>query len=189
MKPLFLRLWHWLNAIAITGLLLTVLLRKTFLSWRANTALIQSKIETAGGQIDPTLARDIAVTMRDAMWEWHYIFGFGLVALFFFRIFVSVRHKETKPLQFTKSLHHNLKQISYAAFYLATFFMSVTGLTLYFKDTLGISKELTGVFKESHEFAMWFFVAFSAMHIVGVVIAEIRDEPGIVSKMINGGKK
>ncbi|MEN0059456.1 MAG: cytochrome b/b6 domain-containing protein, partial [Bdellovibrio sp.] len=56
-QPLGLRIWHWLNALAILGLLLTVLLRKTFLSWRTNSALIEAKLQAAGTAITPELAK------------------------------------------------------------------------------------------------------------------------------------
>jgi len=42
------RVWHWLNATVILGLLGTVFLRKTFLSWRTNSELIVQKIEYRG---------------------------------------------------------------------------------------------------------------------------------------------
>lgn len=126
--------------------------------------------------------------MRDAMWEWHYVFGFSLVALYLSRIFVTIQNPETKPLQLGKSKHQNMKQILYAVFYLATLFMSASGVLLYFKETLVLSKDLAELLKEAHELTMWFFVAFSAAHIIGVFVSENRDEPGIVSKMINGGK-
>ena len=38
------RLWHWINAFVILGLLSTVFLRKTFLSWRTNSELLVQKL-------------------------------------------------------------------------------------------------------------------------------------------------
>ncbi len=38
------RLWHWLNTLVIFGLLGTVFLRKTFLSWRDNSEILMSKL-------------------------------------------------------------------------------------------------------------------------------------------------
>ena len=41
---LSLRIWHWLNAIVVLGLLGTFFLRKTFLSWRENSQIIMHKL-------------------------------------------------------------------------------------------------------------------------------------------------
>ena len=39
-----LRIWHWLHAVTVLGLLGTFFLRKTFLSWRANSEILMSKL-------------------------------------------------------------------------------------------------------------------------------------------------
>lgn len=186
MKPISLRIWHWINALTILGLLGTVLLRKTFLSWKTNSALIQEKIAETGGQIDPALAKDIATTVRDRMWDWHYVFGFSLAALFVFRLFILFRNRDTRPNIAGLNLHHKLVQFGYVAFYAMTLLMIGSGFLMYFKESLGLAKSTADFLKENHETAMWFFAIFTGAHIVGVFIAENRDEPGIVSRMING---
>lgn len=187
MKSTGLRFWHWLNALAIFGLLATVLLRKTFLSWRTNSSVIQDKIQAAGGQIDPELAKSIAQALRDTMWEWHYIFGFALAALFAFRLFLLARERGPRPRLAGLDLHQKLVHFGYIAFYVMTLLMIASGLSMYFKDYLGLAKDTVDFVKEYHETAMWFFAAFTGAHIVGVFVAENRDQPGIVSRMINGG--
>ena len=82
-KTKLIRVWHWLNAMALFGLMATAILRKTFLSWRTNSAIIVDKMAEAGTTVTPELAKDIAVTIRTPMWDFHYIFGFELkVSLF-----------------------------------------------------------------------------------------------------------
>lgn len=200
-----LRMWHWLNALAILGLLGTVLLRKTFLSWRGNAALIESKLQGAGTQITPELAKDIAVSIRAPMWDWHYILGFilggALVVRLVIAIFVEKKCPATSAYQSVRNLsnvsaserghalHYAFVKTGYALFYLATLFMVVTGLLMYFQTDIKLSKGILDSVKELHELMMWFFVVFSAGHIVGVVVAENRQDPGLVSDMINGGKK
>lgn len=186
MKPLTFRLWHWLNAFAILGLLATVLLRKTFLSWRTNAALIQEKITAAGGQIEADLAKKIAQAVRDPMWDWHYVFGFALAALFVVRLVVLWRHPSTRPTLAGLDLHHKIVRVGYAVFYAMTLFMVASGLAMYFKDTLGLGRGFVDILKEAHEVAMLFFVLFTAAHVAGVVVAENRDEPGLISRMIHG---
>lgn len=189
MKPITLRIWHWLNAIIIFCILGTVLLRKTFLSWRINQAVIQEKMMAAGVQIDPELAKNIAQTLRDRMWEWHYIFGYSLVTLFVFRVALLIFNKSTRPSFKGLDTHHKMVQYGYIFFYFMTLLMIASGFSMYFKDFFGLSKATVDFLKDRHETAMWFFVAFTAAHILGVIVAELRDEPGIVSRMINGNQK
>nr|BFD62516.1 hypothetical protein BdHM001_11970 [Bdellovibrio sp. HM001] len=204
-QPAGLRVWHWLNALAIFGLLGTVLLRKTFLSWRTNAALIEEKIQQAGGAITPELAKDIAVSIRTPMWDWHYVLGFSLAALLVLRILVGIFSVKTCPAAQAakatwnlskvpasdkgKAVHYALVRTGYAVFYLMTVFMVFSGLVMYFKEALGLDKSVVNSIKEIHELSMWFFVVFVAGHLVGVIVAELRGDRGLVSDMIHGGKK
>lgn len=203
-QPLGLRLWHWLNAVAILGLLGTVLLRKTFLSWRSNAALIESKLQAAGTAITPELAKDIAVSIRNPMWDWHIYLGYSLTALILFRVAVGIfilrkcpathavqsvwNLKKVAPGEKAKALHYTFVKTGYAIFYLATVLMVITGLLLTFKENLSLGKGLVESVKEIHELMMWFFVVFVVGHLLGVVIAENREDQGLVSDMIHGGK-
>lgn len=190
-KPLPLRIWHWLNAVIIFGLLATVLLRKTVLSWRTNSALIETKLKEAGTMITPELAKDIAVSIRNPLWDWHIYLGFGLSVLLMGRILIALFSKKRNPgahaLKSFKPLHNTLVRTGYAVFYFVTLLMVVTGLMQTFKTEFGFSKEFIGSVKELHELMMWFFVAFVGAHILGVVVAENRKDPGIISNMVHGG--
>ncbi len=203
-QPLSLRIWHWSNALIISGLLATVLLRKTFLSWRINAALIEEKVNASGVVITSDLAKEIAVAMRDKLWQWHIYLGFALAALLAYRVGIAIMVEKrwsfldairdlTKIKQFPKAqqksaVHHALVRSLYTLFYLATAIMVISGLLMVFSTELGIAKETLGSIKETHEFMMWFFVIFVAVHVVGVVVAENSDEPGLISDMVNGGK-
>ncbi len=186
-QPRTLRLWHWLNAFAIFGLLGTVFLRKTFLSWRTNAQLIEDKAAELGASgLTAESAAVIARAIRDPMWQWHYVLGFALVALIVFRAGVGLATRTRPPVR-PRSVHHKLVKVGYAVFYAAVTFMGTTGVVLFFKAQLGLSKELTQGVKESHEAAIIFFALFVAAHLMGVVVAELRGERGLVSDMINGG--
>ncbi len=65
--------------------------------------------------------------------------------------------------------------------------MVSTGLTLAFGDDLGISKTISHDVIEVHGFTMYLILAFIAAHLVGVYLAERKDQKGITSNMINGG--
>lgn len=204
-QPLSLRIWHWLNALVILGLLGTVFLRKSFLSWRANVSIIQEKIKTAGGTVDPDVAKSIATTMRDNMWDWHYTLGFVLGILLAIRILIGfIVKKECPATHAVKSamslptvepdtrihaVHYTLVKTGYALFYLATLFMVISGLLMYWEEALHIPEAFADGLKEIHETLQWFFIVFVVGHIVGVIIAELRGDKGLVSDMINGGEK
>lgn len=202
-QPASLRFWHWLNGIVILGLLATVLIRKTFLSWRTNSALIEEKLKAAGTQITPEFAKEIAVAIRDPLWDWHVYLGFALAALLLGRILIAVFVERNLPgvsayrgLLGLRSLsqgakraavHYVFVKIGYYVFYLVTLLMVVSGLALVFKTEVGLTKDFSGAVKETHELLMWFFVVFVFGHILGVIVAENGADPGIVSDMINGG--
>ena len=202
-QALSLRLWHWLNAFVILSLLVTVLLRKTLLSWRTNAELIEVKLSDVGTTITPELAKEIAVAIRNPLWDWHVYLGFALTLLLASRLLIAIfvekkkfntqvfrnifNIKSLKPNEKFKALHFNLVKVGYLVFYLVTLLMVISGLTLNFKTDLNIAKELAGTIKEVHEYLMWFFVVFVFGHIVGVIVAESGSDRGIVSDMINGG--
>jgi Ni/Fe-hydrogenase 1 B-type cytochrome subunit len=203
-QPLGLRVWHWLNALAVTGLLLTVLLHKTFLNPKDNAALIQEKLADSGTTVTIEIARQAARAMRERMFEWHYYFGFLLTGAFLIRVIVAIvqrdfpwRHTLIGIRHFRKSdsadkrsaFHFTAVKTGYLTFYIAALVMILTGLPMYFSDTLGITKDKHHTLQKIHEFFLWYFVGFLVIHIVGVVVAELREHRGIISDMIHGGDK
>ncbi len=202
-QPFTLRLWHWLNALVILGLLSTVLLRKTFLSWRTNSVLIEEKLKQAGSAVTPELAKDIAVAIRNPMWDWHIYFGLTLAVLLLGRIAIALIVEKKCPgvhalkslmslssvpaAEKSEALHHTLVKIGYAVFYLSVLTMVLTGLMMNYKNELSLQKDFVGTIKEVHEIMQWFFIVFVAGHLVGLVIAENTTDPGLVSDMIHGG--
>jgi len=203
-QPIGLRVWHWLNALVILGLLGTVMLRRTFLSWRANSALIETKAKEAGAMVDANLAMGIAKAMRDVMWEWHIVLGFTLVALIVLRKLVAIATRRFPPKEVIdgiravskskgsekkSAIHYTIVKLSYVGFYLCITLMAVTGLLTYYSKELALSKAVSGAIHETHETAMWIIVIFVASHLAGVVLAELTRYRGVVSDMIHGGGK
>lgn len=180
------RIWHWLNAIVVLGLLGTVFLRKTFLSWRTNSEILMNKLLEFDIEITAAQAKVLAKAIRAGMWEWHIILGYLLTSLVVYRVFLFFNHS-TKKERFTNlSLHKKIVEILYYIFYAILLFMTVSGLVLTFSEALGLSKDLVGNIKDIHEFVFQFLLYFVVIHIVGVVIAELKDEKGIVSNMMSG---
>ncbi len=183
------RLWHWAHAMVILGLLGTVFLRKTFLSWRTNSEILATKLSAMDMEVSSEQAKVLAKAIRAPMWEWHIILGFALTLLLIIRIglfFTQSGNQNIKDIN-TSSLHKKMVKIGYIGIYVVLAFMAISGLGIHFHEELGLLKEVAHDIKEIHESVfnvVWIFVV---MHIVGVVIAENTDEEGIISDMINGG--
>ena len=80
-------------------------------------------------------------------------------------------------------------KLGYIGIYAIILFMTISGLTIHFHEALGLTKELADEIKDIHEFVFNAVLIFVPLHILGVIIAENRDEKGIISDMINGGSK
>jgi cytochrome b561 len=192
-----------MNASIILGLLITVLLRKTLFNWRINSVVIEEKMKAAGTVITHELAKDIAVAIRNPLWDFHIYLGFALSVFFIGRICIAIFKEKKCPgyhalksalgiknlpdQKKSNAIHYSLVKAGHAAFYLSTFVMVATGFLLNFKADLGLEKSYIAAAKEIHELLMWFFVVFIAGHVLGLIISENSKEPGIVSDMIHGG--
>ncbi len=184
------RLWHWLHAAVILGLLGTVFLRKTFLSWRANSEVIVSKLAEQDIHITAETAKGVAKAIRAPMWEWHILLGYGLAALVVWRIalFFTASGKRNYLHLKDETLHKKSVKIGYLVIYGVIAFMAVSGLVIHFHDTLGLTKDTAHDIKELHELLYNALLIFVPLHIVGVFVADATEEKGIVSDMINGGE-
>jgi Ni,Fe-hydrogenase I cytochrome b subunit len=197
-----LRLWHWLNALVITGLLLTVLLNSTLLKTRKTAALIKAKLASSGVSVTDGQARSAAHELSDKVWALHTYFGYVLAALLLFRLmlefFQVVDQKFIRKLKSAFRQYYAIKkrrELSqhefwvksiYAVFYLMLLIQVATGLCLAFEDDVAWLKSVHA-FREIHAFTMYLIIAFIIIHLTGVFLAERKESPGIVSDMINGG--
>lgn len=185
------RLWHWIHATVVLGLLGTVFLRKTFLSWRTNSELLTQKLSEINLEVTADQAKVLAKAIRAPMWEWHIILGYALTALLLWRIILFFTHsgKQNYKNLKTESFHKKMVKIGYIGIYAILAFMSISGLVIHFYEELGLLKDTAHDIKEVHELVFNAILIFVPLHIIGVVIAENRDEKGIISDMVHGGEK
>lgn len=183
------RIWHWLHAAVILGLLGTVFLRKTFLSYRANSEILMAKLSDMGTDITIDDAKILAKAIRDNMWEWHIILGYALAALVIYRIILFFVDKSKKETFSSLSLHKKAVKASYYILYATILFMTISGFVIYFYEDLGLVKEVAKQIKELHEAAYNIILVFVPLHIAGVIVADAKDEHGLISTMINGKTK
>jgi Ni,Fe-hydrogenase I cytochrome b subunit len=180
------RIWHWLNAIVVLGLLATVFLRKTFLSWRTNSEILMNKLFDMNIEISLEQAKTLAKAVRAGMWEWHIILGYALVFLILFRIYLYFKDSSKRESFNSLTTHKKAVHISYYAIYATLIFMSITGFVIHFYQDLGLLKDTAHDIKEIHELVFNVILYFVPLHIAGVIIADNRDEKGLISTMING---
>lgn len=181
---LTLRIWHWLFAFTLLGMAGTVILRKTFLSWRTNSQVIIDKLNEFGIEVAAEQAKVIAKAIRAPMWEWHIILGYVLVFLLLFRIAMVIKNGFEYPKDV--DLHKKLVFIGYKVVYAMLITIAITGVILNQKELFEFSKDSLHSIKEFHEVLAFVFLAFIPLHIFGVIIAEIKKNKGIVSNMISG---
>lgn len=198
-----LRLWHWLNAIVISGSLITVLINSTILKSRTGAPVVLSAMQHDSAKVTLAQAKTAVHALGDKVWDVHVYFGYGLAILLLLRLIAEFfqvtdqkfirRFKKAWQQLFVikkkqKQAKHDLVVKSiYIAFYILLVIMVVTGLLLAFDDDLAFMKKIGHDVKEIHGFCMYLILAFITVHLAGVLLAELKDSKGIVSDMINGG--
>ncbi|MEA3372821.1 MAG: cytochrome b/b6 domain-containing protein [Campylobacterota bacterium] len=178
-----LRIWHWLHAITVLGLLGTFFLRKTFLSWRANSEILMAKLAEFDIVVTADQAKALAKAVRAPMWEWHIILGFVFAALVLWRLVMIVKDGFGYSAEDT---HMKLVHLGYKVIYVVLTFMAISGIVIYLYQDIGLTKDTAHSIKEIHELTAWGVAGFVIMHIAGVFVADNQDQKGIVSRMISG---
>lgn len=200
---LSIRLWHWLNLLIISGSLITVLINSTLMDRKATSTVIAEQAVKGGANISADTANQIAHELEDSVWNVHAYIGFVLVALLLWRVIYEIVSPTSQSL-FRKVIvarlalknggeearlarHELAVKLLYFAFYLVLMLMGITGITLYFKHDFGLDRSLSHSIQEFHGFCMYLVILFIVVHVAGVILAERKQSPGIVSDMINGG--
>ncbi|PWE25693.1 hypothetical protein DGE88_04010 [Aliarcobacter skirrowii] len=184
--------WHWLNFIAIIGLIFTDIFRSTWFNKNSLANTIETKLLEFQITISNENAISLAKLIRADMWQWHYIFGFMLVFLILFRMFAFLILKEKNPIQKIKTadnLHLRLVKIAHIMFYIVTIYVCISGLMMFFRNELGLTKASLSIFKELHVYSFWFYIFFIFSHVIGVVKAENSTDKGLISEMFGSNKK
>lgn len=182
------RLWHWMMAFSVIGLLITVLLRKTFLSYKANALIIQEKLAALDIDISIESAKLIGKAIRAPMWEWHYIFATFLALSIVIRIYMFLSKRALHPIPdlLRAPKEEKLQKTVYLFLCLFIMLMTVSGGALYFYEELGFVKESMKWVKDLHENMMYGVLFLVVLHLAGVLRHEIMTKEGIISKMIHG---
>jgi Ni/Fe-hydrogenase 1 B-type cytochrome subunit len=172
------RLWHWLNAIILFGLFITVVLRESVMSKSGIGAIVQTKMAELGTVITEEQAVMIGKAVRAPMWDWHIYLGIAMSILLVWRLGLVIKNGFGFDDNPAMQKVYRLYQVVYGVMAV----MSISGLALYLKFAGEMKERVETV----HMVLGWGIFAFIALHIIGVVLAEKSDQRGLVSRMISG---
>lgn len=178
------RLIHWSLAFAILFMLLTVVLRSTWLDKNSVAALIQSGLSSDNLTITSQQAITIAKSIRNEMFQWHFIVGYVVGLLLVARAYYSKKVGVFMPSPFKKNtIHDRLQGLLYIAFYFFIAAVVVTGLAIHF---LGHDFIWYAQFKSFHKLSWWGILGFMVIHIGGVIVVNGKHNRDTITKMVNG---
>lgn len=175
------RLLHWATAIAMTVLYITGFLRMTWMNRHEIAGIIGEK---AGDALSKEVVREIAITIREPMWDWHVVFAYVMTGAFLARIIYMLAKGIRFPAPFRRDtpLGERFQGLTYVYFYAFVLVQVVTGFCLYLSLFPEWKKGIEGV----HKWGLWLFPVFIVLHAAGVMLAEYSDQRGITSRMIGG---
>ncbi|MFD1468723.1 cytochrome b/b6 domain-containing protein [Hymenobacter caeli] len=200
-----LRVWHWGNALLVTGQLLTILFLKVIVN--ARSAIPEFiKAGTKDGVV-PTeqQGRAFAHIISDRIWDWHIAIGLALAAFWLLRVALELRgpaevrfstrlllvarkYRLAPPADKGDARHDLFAKATYALFYAFLTVMVITGLALTWADDVSFLHSIEHTVKEVHNVTMYLIIGFFVLHLAGVLWSEITEDHGLISRMVSGIK-
>ena len=198
------RIWHWLTFIFVAALMITVLIASTALHPRDNIKMVEEQLAKKGVTITDEQAFSVSHSFDDKMWDVHKLLGFGLAFLLLSRFVIEVAQagdekvrvriknilmlKTTTPEQQKLKKHYLIIKRGYLVFYALLIVVVLSGLGLAFDHDVAFLDHNHRMIKTIHSFCQYLMYGFVALHLCGVIVADITHSKGVVSGMINGGK-
>lgn len=180
------RILHWSIAISFILLLITILLRLTWLNKYNVSEIIQEYLSTTSQSLTEDESIILAKKIRKPMWAWHIYIGYALTGLYVIRMLLPAFGYMKFQNPFDKNLNAKMKfqKALYLIFYVCVGISLITGLII----ELG-PKEYKKTMESIHELSIYYLAAFIILHVGAVIIAECTNDKGIVSRIISGVSK
>jgi cytochrome b561 len=142
---------------------------------------LQSKNQSLSDDELKMLARQI----RKPMWDWHFYLGYLLTGLFAVRLILPFfgQMKFSNPFKKEIGLKERFQFLIYWFFYVFVTISLVTGLMIEFGPAT-LRHSMAAI----HVLSIYYLVAYIIIHLLGVIIAELTDQPGIISRTISERK-
>ena len=145
--------------------------------------IVQKNLAKTGIVIDHTEAGKIGKEVRRPMWSLHVIAGYVLIGLYLVRMIITSLQgiAYQSPFATGATAKDKFKSWVYLLFYVLMAISLVTGfMVVNGPETLKEPMEFI------HVKSLYYMVTFIILHIGGVLIADARQERGIISKIISG---
>lgn len=198
-----LRVWHWGNALLVSGQLLTILFLKVIVNPRSAVPEFQAALGKERIALSVQQARSLAHIISERLWQWHIYIGLALAAFWLLRVGLELRGPS--DMRFSARLLEVARRYrlapaadkgaagkvlfaksTYALFYAFLTVMVVTGLSLTWADDVAFLGSIEHTVKEIHNVTMYLIIGFFVVHVTGVVWAELTKEHGLISRMVGG---
>lgn len=180
------RIIHWSIAFCMLFLLLTIFLRLTWMNKVNVSNIIQDFLAESNLKMSEDDSITLAKQIRRPMWVWHIYIGYVLVGLYVVRLILPLFGEMKFPNPFLKGL--NLKEKFqnwvYIVFYFCVAISLFTGLMIEFGP-----ENMNELMEEIHVLSIYYLLAFIVLHFGGVLLAELGDQQGLVSRIISGKRK
>ncbi len=198
-----LRVWHWGNALLVSGQLATILFLMVIVNPRSAVPEFQQAMSKEGLALSEQQGRAFAHIISDRIWDWHIAIGLALAAFWLLRVLLELRgpaemrfstrlllvarkYRLAPPADKGDARHALFAQTTYALFYAFLTVMVFTGLALTWADDVEFLHRIEHPVSEVHSVTMYLIIGFFAVHLGGVVWSEITSDHGLISRMIGG---
>lgn len=177
------RIMHWLIAFCMLFLLLTIILRNTWLSKDQIALIIQGFMASKDIALTEEQSIQLARQIRKPMWEWHIYAGYALTGLYCIRLLLPFFGQMKFPNPFENSLtaKDKFRLWIHVIFYVFVGISLMTGLFIKFGP-----ENLEEIMETIHKLSIYYLLSFIVLHFGGILLAEISGKEGVVSKMIGG---
>ena len=198
-----LRVWHWANALLVTGQLLTILFLEVIVDARSAVPEFLKSLSHDHVTLTVKQANAFAHIISDRIWDWHIYIGLTLAAFWLLRVGLELRGPSA--MRFTARLLEVVRRYrlappaekgaagkilfaksTYALFYAFLTVMVLTGLALTWADDVAFLGNIEHTVKEIHNVTMYLIIGFFVIHVAGVVWAEVTKDHGLISRMVGG---
>lgn len=167
------RVLHWLIALVMIVILLTVFLRVNWLNKHVVGEIIRTKLLDQDIRITEMEGVQVAKAIRQPMWDWHIYMGYVLTGLYALRLILFAKKNRLFEILLSRkeNLYSKAKVWMYMGFYVCLGITLVTGLFLVWGSC---------TFKHSleniREVAIYWSLLFMVLHIGGLLIACFNKE-------------
>lgn len=180
------RIIHWSIAFCMLFLLLTIFLRLTWMNKVNVSNIIQDFLAESNLKMSEDDSITLAKQIRRPMWVWHIYIGYVLVGLYVVRLILPLFGEMKFPNPFLKgqNLKEKFQNWVYIVFYFCVAVSLFTGLMIEFGP-----ENMNELMEEIHVLSIYYLLAFIVLHFGGVLLAELGDQQGLVSRIISGKRK